>query len=442
MLGFVNRPKPLKKLLNELSNSSMKIVNPASFPESDLVVVVAQNGARHRYAVPRIFYRANMLGFVFTDSHSSSLFGRLVRQLKSFNLSPKACFGLEGRDLSSIPPEFVRSSDIWTIARIILGRLFHENSAPYIYIRDKVLGAIFPKRELSKADVLYVMEGENLFLQRFARKRGLQIVLECYIHPMCYLQIANEKRRHSLQISSAENAFLRYQSHCSRCFEHADIILCPSTWVADGVKELSPEQAHKIRICPYGSSLPPSGVSRAPVPGRIFWAGGDWFRKGLHHLAAAADLALKQEPEMEFRIAGITDPLVISKPEFRNLRFLGKLDKTAMQEEFAKADLFVLPTLTEGMASVLVEAITAGCPVLTTRGAGFDGLEESGAGRIFEAADASGLASHLVELTRDRAAIGAMNEACTRFAPNFTEDAWARRLIPVLKELADRKPKS
>ena len=105
---------------------------------------------------------------------------------------------------------------------------------------------------------------------------------------------------------------------------------------------------------------------------------------------------------------------------------------------FSKADLFVFPTLTEGMASVMVEAISAGCPVLATKGAGFDGLEESGAGLIFQADDSPALAQLMLELTRDRARLQAMNEACTRFAPNLTEEAWAKRLIPILEELGAR----
>jgi glycosyltransferase involved in cell wall biosynthesis len=108
-----------------------------------------------------------------------------------------------------------------------------------------------------------------------------------------------------------------------------------------------------------------------------------------------------------------------------------------MQQEFSKADLFVFPTLTEGMASVMVESVTAGCPVLTTKGAGFDGLEESGSGRIFEPGDAPSLANLLVNLTRDRATIQVMNEACVRFAKNFNEEAWANRLISILEKLTD-----
>ena len=42
----------------------------------------------------------------------------------------------------------------------------------------------------------------------------------------------------------------------------------------------------------------------------------------------------------------------------------------------------------------------------------------------------------MLELIRDRQAIQAMNNACTRFAPKFTEEAWGKRLIAVLEELA------
>ena len=61
---------------------------------------------------------------------------------------------------------------------------------------------------------------------------------------------------------------------------------------------------------------------------------------------------------------------------FKTVRFLGLLDRGQMDCEFSSADMFVLPTLTEGMASVLVAAVTNGSPVVTTRGAGFDIAKE------------------------------------------------------------------
>lgn len=397
-------------------------------------VFVIQRGARHRYAVPRLLYSNHCLTGVFTDSHAGSFLGRLASALSRCKVLPKNLSRLSQRRIYGVPESLVSSTDRWLLHGVRLGKLATENTTAWLQYRDKVWLNLSKGYLPRNANVLYVMGGENLGLLELAKRNRFKIIVDAFIHPLNLRQTGAAKQDLGLPLMQDELEYYDVESHYQAVFRHADIILCPSHWVAEGVSELSPEQAHKIRICPYGSSIPPSEMRRAPVPGRIFWAGGDWFRKGLHHLAAAA-LALREYPEMEFRIAGITDPAITSMPQFRNLHFLGKLDRAGMQEEYSKADLFVFPTLTEGMASVLVEAVTAGCPVLTTKGAGFDGLEESGAGRIFEAGDTSALASLMLDLTRDRAAVHAMNAACARFAPNFTEEAWAKRLIPILQEL-------
>lgn len=399
-------------------------------------IFVVQQGARHRYAVPRLLHAHHCLAGMFTDSHAGSFIGYLATILSSLGTSPKSISRLSHRKIVGVPGNLIFSTDGWLLRMKRLSELAANDTATWLSYRDEEWFRLAKSSVPRSTDILYSMGGENLRLLDFAQDRGVRVVVDAFINPVNLRQTGAAKKAHELPLTREELECSAVEQHYQRVFRRADVILCPSNWVAEGVKELCPELAHKIRICPYGSSLPPSEVPRAPVPGRIFWAGGDWFRKGLHHLAAAADLALEQEPRMEFRIAGITDPSVTSLPQFRNLRFLGKLDKAGMQEEFSKADLFVLPTLTEGMASVLVESVTAGCPVLTTKGAGFDGLEESGAGSIFEAGDASALSTLMLELTRDRGALNAMNEACVRFAPNFTEEAWARRLIPILEVLA------
>ena len=72
-----------------------------------------------------------------------------------------------------------------------------------------------------------------------------------------------------------------------------------------------------------------------------------------------------------------------------------------MVNEFRQADVFVLPTLAEGSAEVINEALGAGIPVVTTPAAGSvvrDGIE----GRIVPERDPAALAAAIDELLSDR----------------------------------------
>jgi glycosyltransferase involved in cell wall biosynthesis len=52
------------------------------------------------------------------------------------------------------------------------------------------------------------------------------------------------------------------------------------------------------------------------------------------------------------------------------IEVVGSVPRDAVNQEYANADLFVLPTLSEGSANVCHEAIASGLPVITTPAAG------------------------------------------------------------------------
>lgn len=66
-------------------------------------------------------------------------------------------------------------------------------------------------------------------------------------------------------------------------------------------------------------------------------------------------------------------------------------------------DVFVLPSLFEGISNTLLEAMSAGVPVIATRvGGNVEVIEEGKSGLLFEPGDAETLASFLKQLATDR----------------------------------------
>lgn len=82
--------------------------------------------------------------------------------------------------------------------------------------------------------------------------------------------------------------------------------------------------------------------------------------------------------------------------------FLGYRSQSEVSEELSQADVFVLPSFAEGVPVVLMEAMAAQVPVLTTRIAGVPELVEDGvSGRLVPPGDVNAFAEALDDLLSD-----------------------------------------
>ena len=332
-------------------------------------VIVCQHGARRRYAVARILEEAGMLAALYTDSCEYSPLGKFAKAVGP--LAKGSIERLANRRIEGIPRSKVFSSDIVTIYSILHAMKKVDPEVKW----QQLLSRRMMKWSKNGNNIIYNMYCENLLFMKYAKHQKAKVVVDVYMNPFTN-QIINDEYNRLGQSRALPQAISAVSlQRVKETFDLSDVLLCPSMWVADGVRELCPQHARKIRICPYGSSIDYAQRTNKPIKGRVFWAGRNWLGKGLHHLAQAADELKTRYPEMDFRAAGITNAEVTKMPCFRNVTFIGKLDEKQMKREFLFADAFVFPTLSEGMSGVILEAIAAGCPVITTRFIGIDAIE-------------------------------------------------------------------
>jgi len=126
-------------------------------------------------------------------------------------------------------------------------------------------------------------------------------------------------------------------------------------------------------------------------------------QKGVSYLVEAALRVVQDYPDARFLIAG-DGPLL---PELEqqaaglgisdNIRFLGYRDDIA--QLLAVLDVFVLPSVTEGLGLTVLEALAAGCPVVATAVGGIPEIVEFGqTGLLAQAKDSGDIAKQILYL--------------------------------------------
>lgn len=148
-------------------------------------------------------------------------------------------------------------------------------------------------------------------------------------------------------------------------WDAAEKIIVPSKFVADSLKSAGVASDRFITV-PYGVS----GFSghRAHEahggPLRILSVGNVTLRKGPQYTFEASKLLGKG---FDFRLVGLCSFSDKVKRELgKQLHMVGVIPRSEVSEHFQWADVFLLPSLCEGMATVLIEALSCGLPVIAT----------------------------------------------------------------------------
>lgn len=167
--------------------------------------------------------------------------------------------------------------------------------------------------------------------------------------------------------------------------------------------------------------------------------------KGHTHLFHALKNLLPRYPRLRLLLLGEGPhkPALVNELQTLGIdsyvKFLGY--QSAMRDYYEALDLFVLPSLFEGLANVLLEAMSIGIPVIATRvGAAAEVITPGISGWLVPPADAEALATAIGQAVDDH--LGRLRIArCGKLSlmPKFCPRARAARFIEIYQSLAPRE---
>ena len=207
----------------------------------------------------------------------------------------------------------------------------------------------------------------------------------------------------------------------SRIVRGAAAVTSPSAFLADLIGRYSDV---RVEVIPYG--FDPPAFPACARHDRVLVATRMFERKGVQFLIRAL-AQLKRLPDgREVWIAGDGPHL----PRLRGLaaelgvtvRFLGQLPRAELIALYPTAKIFVLPSLIENFPVVLLEALAAGCAVITSNASGCREVVGD-AGVTVPPEDPEALAKELSALLADEARIAWLGSLGRRRVERF---AWAQ----------------
>ncbi len=395
-------------------------------------MIVAQLGARMHYGVPRILAGSGKLERLYTDICAVKGWPRLLGALPQV-MRPARLRRLLGRIPQGIPAGKITAFTGfgWEYARR-LARAHHPDAriAAYLwagkeFCRRVITGGLGPARSG------YVLNSAGLELLHEARRRGLRGVVEQTIAPrqVEWQILAEEQARFPEWEAAAEDGLI--QDYCAREaaeWAAADLVVCASDFVRDGIVACGGSAA-KCVVVPYGveqAAAASARPARRPGPLRVLTVGAVGLRKGSPYvLAAARQLAGRAE----FRMVGAVEVLPAAERQLRqHLNLAGVVPRSQIQAQYDWADVFLLPSLCEGSATVTYEALFQGLPVICTRQTGSvikDGVD----GFIVPARDPSAIAEKLELLAASRERLSALSEHARRASLNCTLARYGENLL-------------
>lgn len=294
-------------------------------------------------------------------------------------------------------------------------------------------------RRVDGCDVWVGFAGFSLLAQRAARRSARTVLERGSTHILTQQAlIAEEYRRWRCPLPPVDPRMVDRQL---REYDEAEYISVPSGFVFQTFLDRGVPADRLLRI-PYGADtrfFTPGGPPRRPF--RIV-AVGLSLRKGTPYLLeAAARLGVtgdRQAPDMEVCLAGAVAPDLA--PSLRRtparFRLLGALSHADLAALYRTASVFVLPSVEEGMALSVLEALASGLPVVVTPNTGAaDVITHGREGLIVSAGDAAALARALQDLYEDEAKRSQMAAAAAKTARAWTWDAYGDRVAAAYSKL-------
>jgi len=400
-------------------------------------VLLAHPGIQHALRLARELERTHLLGEFWTglalaeDGLAAGLVTRLRRLPRVKGLSNRIARGVPAAKLRRVP-----FNEVSALARLSRGgdslRILHERNQRF---QDAI-----PQETLRVHDATIAFDTSAWRLADRTRSLGHPFYLDRTIaHPAAFARIeadlhrrfpdwcpAPRPRPDYLVAAEAEEHELARRIVVGGSFAR-------NTLVAEGIP------AGKVCVNPYGvewtrfAAAP--AIDRDKRPFRFLFLGSHLARKGLPVLLDAWRALGLRRGDAELWLAGhCGDRERALIPALPGLKLRGLVPHADVPALLAQTDVFVLPSFFEGFGLVLLEALAAGVPFISTPATGAVDLPPGAQlGTIIPAGSTEALLAAMEKFLAQPPDRAALRAAVKAIEPQFSWEAYGDRWATLLR---------
>lgn len=296
-------------------------------------------------------------------------------------------------------------------------------------------------KKLPETDVLFALSGSGLRCGRMAQRRGAKYICDRGSSHIRYqtLILNEEFARWGEAFPGIDRRMIAKEE---AEYEAADMVTVPSRFAYRSFVEMGIPEA-KLRKVPYGVDLRRFEKVADPEKDHfdVLFAGQVGFRKGVPDLLEA--FSRFRHPKKRLRFAGGMRPEMVRYlkrfPPEEGVQFLGHVPQPKLKYIMSRSHVMALPSIEEGLACVLAQALACGCPVIGTWHTGAEDLfTDEREGFIVPIRDSQAIVNRLQFLADNPDRRSAMSEAALRRVAQL--GGWSdygQRMSIVLQELVN-----
>jgi len=410
-------------------------------------VIVSHPGKQHSFQTATAMEKYGMLQYYVTSVyHKEGSITSLIAKLANGDLRKKLLM----RYCSSVPVDKVKQiNELFVVLTLFLNRfpVFNYLTENWNFFVESLFYKKlmkFVKKE--KPDAIVIYNGSsNKHLKKLGSMNVVKI-MDMSIAKREYVHDILQREIDETGISEIRKMHMSYWNkkmlrNDKQGCDMIDYFLVPSHFVESSLI-VSGISYDKIKFVPYGVDINMFSYRERKKKDNILkliYVGNISYRKGSHRLLKV----VSELDGVELILAGTYDkrsPLYTTYSCIKNIRFVGFVTRDKLNDLYNMCDIFVLPSLCEGMAMVGLEAMATGLPLLCTYYTGVNDVIENGInGFVYNANKNEELRKLILWFQQNMDKIPMMAENARKTSLSYSWDIYQENVAKAIIECVTEK---